>query len=92
MRSRYHVLVVLMSLAGCAASSVEPTASVGAVADASAPPVRKHCDEVLTGSRIPQCNRGDVKVMTREEVERAGLLSNPATANADAPLLPGRTH
>jgi hypothetical protein len=75
MRSRYHVLVVLMSLAGCAASSVEPTASVGAVADAGAPPARKRCDEVLTGSRIPQCNRGDVKVISHDELDRKGTLT-----------------
>jgi hypothetical protein len=32
--------------------------------------------------------RGDVKIVTREEVERAGLLSNPAEATGE--LLPGK--
>lgn len=53
---------------------------------------RERCDTVLTGSRIPQCNRGDVRVMTRQEIEQAGLLFNPAASNADSPLLPGRSH
>ena len=53
---------------------------------------RERCDTVLTGSRIPQCNRGDVRIMTRQEVEQAGMLSNPAASNADSPLLPGRSH
>lgn len=33
---------------------------------------RQHCDTVLTGSRIPQCNRGDVRTITRDELERDG--------------------
>jgi hypothetical protein len=53
---------------------------------------RERCDTVLTGSRIPQCNRGDVRIMTREEVERAGPLFNPAAGNPDMPPLPGRSH
>ena len=53
---------------------------------------RERCDTVLTGSRIPQCNRGDVRIMTRQEIEQAGLLFNPAAGNPDTPLLPGRSH
>lgn len=33
---------------------------------------RERCDTVLTGSRIPQCNRGDVRTSTRDELERDG--------------------
>jgi hypothetical protein len=33
---------------------------------------RQGCDTVLTGSRIPQCNRGDVRTITRDELERDG--------------------
>ena len=35
---------------------------------------RERCDTVLTGSRIPQCNRGDVRTVTRDDIER-----NPVT-------------
>ena len=31
---------------------------------------RERCDTVLTGSRIPQCNRGDVGIVTRDNIER----------------------
>ena len=33
---------------------------------------RQPCDTVLTGSRIPQCNRGDVRTITRDQLERDG--------------------
>jgi hypothetical protein len=44
---------------------------------------RERCDTVLTGSRIPQCNRGDVRIITREELER-----NPPSWNTTNALDP----
>ena len=54
--------VALISLTACA---TPPAAD-------ESPPVQaeEKCAEAMTGSRIRQCNRGDVKVMTREEIER----------------------
>ncbi len=51
---------------------------------------RERCDQVLTGSRIPQCNRGDVKSISRDELERTSpLTGNPNLGNPDSP---GRPH
>jgi hypothetical protein len=83
MQSRLVVCLIALGAAACAAP--EKQAEV-----ATNEPPRERCDTVLTGSRIPQCNRGDVKVMTREEIERQGLLSNPATSTGT--LLPGKSH
>jgi len=33
---------------------------------------RQPCDTVLTGSRIPKCNRADVKAIARDPLERDG--------------------
>jgi hypothetical protein len=63
MRTLLPLSVVALSVVGCATQS-EPTETANAEA------ARERCDTVLTGSRIPQCNRGDVKVITREEIER----------------------
>lgn len=81
MRISSALSVSMLLLAGCQSVPVE-------TAQLEEP--RERCDTVLTGSRIPQCNRGDVKIMTREEVERAGPLYNPATSTGE--LLPGKTH
>jgi hypothetical protein len=82
MRVVFALSASLLLLAGC--ESVP--ADTGQLVEEP----RERCDTVLTGSRIPQCNRGDVKVMTREEMERAGLLSNPAASTGE--LLPGKSH
>jgi hypothetical protein len=47
---------------------------------------RERCDTVLTGSRIPQCNRGDVRTITRDEIERDGYTHR----GTDEPGLPPR--
>lgn len=83
MRTSVALSVLMLALAACQ-SAPEKTALVEEP--------RERCDTVLTGSRIPQCNRGDVRIMTRQEVEQAGFLSNPAASDADHPLLPGRSH
>jgi hypothetical protein len=83
MRTTFVLFASVLALAACQ-SVPENTAQLEEP--------RERCDTVLTGSRIPQCNRGDIKIMTRQEVEQAGLLFNPAASDVDAPLLPGRSH
>jgi hypothetical protein len=83
MRTSLALFVSVLTLAACQ-SVPEKTAQLEEP--------RERCDTVLTGSRIPQCNRGDVRIMTRQEVEQAGMLSNPAASDADTPLRPGRSH
>jgi hypothetical protein len=86
MQSRLVLCLVALCVTACAA----PVAPETKAEVANSEPPRERCETVLTGSRIPQCNRGDVKVMTREEIERQGLLSNPATSTGT--LLPGKSH
>jgi hypothetical protein len=50
---------------------------------------RERCDTVLTGSRIPQCNRGDVRVVTREEMERNPVDFNRPCEKVDCTVMPG---
>lgn len=66
---------VVLLLGGC-----ESTTAPAPTVELKEP--RERCDTVLTGSRIPQCNRGNVKVITREEIERSGEpLGNPTLGN-----------
>jgi len=83
MRTTFALFASALALAACQ-SVPENTAQLEEP--------RERCDTVLTGSRIPQCNRGDIRIMTRQEVEQAGLLSNPAAGDPDTPLRPGRSH
>ena len=73
MRPCLLLSVVVLALVGCAAP--ESAQSPAAAAKTDEPPER--CKEALTGSRIPQCNRGDVRMITREELER-----NPPSWNS----------
>lgn len=59
-------LFVAVFLSGCAATT-PPEASPTTDKPEQ---VAQRCNTVLTGSRIPQCNRGDVHVITRDEIER----------------------
>jgi hypothetical protein len=68
MRTSLTLLIVCLSLFGCAAQTATPPPQASATADGGDQPGR--CNTVLTGSRIPQCNRGDVQVITREELEQ----------------------
>jgi hypothetical protein len=86
MQSRLLTCLIALGVAACAT----PPAPEKQTEVASSEPPRERCETVLTGSRIPQCNRGDVKVMTREEIERQGLLSNPAFSTGA--VLPGKSH
>ena len=81
MHSSLALFVTVLALAAC---QVAPDKTV------LVEEPRERCDTVYTGSRIPRCNRGEVKIMKREEVERAGVLSNPAAATGE--LLPGKSH
>jgi hypothetical protein len=65
MRPILVLSVVVLSLVGCATPEKTETAQ----ADTAE---RERCHTVLTGSRIPQCNRGEVKQITRDELERNG--------------------
>jgi hypothetical protein len=58
--------LVAVFLFGCAASAPPGSPTTAQQPEQSA----ERCNTVLTGSRIPQCNRGDVHVVTREELER----------------------
>lgn len=69
--------VMALLLVGC-----ESTKSPGQAAELQEP--RERCDTVLTGSRIPQCNRGDVRTITRDELERDGY-THRGTDLPDAP-------
>lgn len=70
MKSGLLLSVVLGFLAGCAAVPDEP-----ARATAAAPAPQKRCAEPVTGSRIPQCDRENVKTITRDELDRKGTLT-----------------
>jgi hypothetical protein len=63
MRTNLALFLCVMALAACQ-SVPEQTAQIEAP--------RERCDAVQTGSRIPQCNRGDVRTITRDELERSG--------------------
>jgi len=66
MRISIASLLVAVLLSGCAAA----TPPEGSPTTDKPEQVAQRCNTVLTGSRIPQCNRGDVKVITRDEIER----------------------
>jgi hypothetical protein len=84
MRSALATPVVAMFLFGCAASA--PPGSPPAAQQPEQ--LTERCNTVLTGSRIPQCNRGDVNVVTREELERdPRWIHNPEQCGT---TLPGR--
>lgn len=58
------ILVIgALLVAGCA--TPEPNTTVAEAATA-----QKKCEEATTGSNVKRCDRGDVKVITREELER----------------------
>ena len=63
MRTSLALFVSAVALAACQ-SAPEKTALVEEP--------RERCDTAQTGSRIPQCNRGDVRTITRDEMERDG--------------------
>jgi hypothetical protein len=50
---------------------------------------RERCDTVLTGSRIPQCNRGDVKTVTRDDIERNPVTFQRPCENDSCTRMPG---
>ena len=56
-----------------------------AVAEAATP--QKQCEDAVTGSHVKRCDRGNVKVITREELERnpfpIGLPSTSAGGPAN---------
>ena len=63
MRTSFALFVLVLALAACQ-SVPEKTARLEEP--------RERCDTAQTGSRIPQCNRGDVRTITRDELERDG--------------------
>ena len=50
---------------------------------------RERCDTVLTGSRIPQCNRGDVRTVTRDDIERNPVTFQRPCENDSCTRMPG---
>lgn len=80
MRTSVALSVLMLALAACQ-SAPEKTALVEEP--------RERCDTLLTGSRIPQCNRGDVKTITREEMERNPTFLSRPCENEGCTQLPG---
>jgi hypothetical protein len=76
---RSHLLVSLVPIFVAACAAPEPGPISTAVANGSegaASPSRRHrCAEAVTGSRIPQCDRQDVRAITRDGLERKQTLS-----------------
>ena len=70
MRTSSLLLAAMLALGGCESvpeQTAQPEEHQG------------RCDTMITGSRIPQCNRGDVRVQTRDELERSGFFSSERT-------------
>ena len=65
-----HTSVASLFLAGFLFGCAAATPPEGSPTTDTPEQVAQRCDTVLTGSRIPQCNRGDVHVITRDEIER----------------------
>ena len=63
-------LVLLFAVFAAACSTVDP--KLADSADVSEP-----CVEPQTGSRIKRCVRDQVKVITRDELERSGPFMGP---------------
>lgn len=89
---RSHVLVSLVPIFAAACAAPEPGLLSTAVANgsesATSPPARDRCREAPTGSRIPQCDRHDVRAMSRDSLERSQALDrNPAIKGKESPGL-----
>lgn len=80
MRTSLALFVSVLALAACQ-SVPEKTAQLEEP--------RERCDTVLTGSRIPQCNRGDVRTVTREEIERNPAIFQRPCVNENCIGTPG---
>jgi hypothetical protein len=80
MRKTFALFASVLALAAC--QSVPETTT-------QLEEPRERCDTVLTGSRIPQCNRGDVRVVTREEVERNPVNFYRPCPTEDCRQMPG---
>jgi len=79
MRTTFALFASVLALAACQSvpqKTAQPEES------------RERCDTVLTGSRIPQCNRGDVRVVTRDEIERNPVDFQRPCVNADCTEMP----
>ena len=63
MKNLFALCVLAFGVAGCATPESNDT-----VAETATP--QKKCEEATTGSNVKRCDRGDVKVITREELER----------------------
>lgn len=79
MRVCLAVVLIPLFVAGCATPLSEPSSVAGAGASS-----KKQCAEAVTGSRIPRCDQGSVKVINRDEIERAGAT---ATGSTSAPMI-----
>ena len=79
MRTGLALFVSVLALTACQ-SVPEQTAQVEEP--------RERCDTVLTGSRIPQCNRGDVRTVTREEIERNPVIFQRPCENENCTQMP----
>lgn len=77
MRSCILVSLVPIFAAACAAPGQVPTSTAVATGSegATSPPPRHRCGEAVTGSRIPQCDRQDVRTMSRDDLERRQTLT-----------------
>ena len=80
MRPSLALLAPVLALAACQSVPEEK---------AAVEEPRERCDTVLTGSRIPQCNRGDVRTITRDEMERNPVILQRPCENADCTQMPG---
>ena len=85
---RSYVLVSLVPIFAAACAAPEPGPLSAAVANgseaATSPPPRQRCSEALTGSRIPQCDRRELRVMSRDDIERRQTLDRiPASGGKE---------
>jgi hypothetical protein len=76
---RIYMLASLVTIfaAACAAPEQVPLSTAAATGSevATSPPTRHRCGEAVTGSRIPQCDRQDARVISRDELERKQTLN-----------------
>jgi uncharacterized lipoprotein YajG len=72
MYSHAAVAVVVASslLAACASTPTDGAATPTQEAASR----KERCGEAVTGSRIPQCDRQDVRTVSRDELERRQML------------------
>jgi hypothetical protein len=78
MKTAALILPVAALLVACASTQPQP-AGAAAPGSPGTESAARRCDQTVTGSRIPRCDRSDVRVITREEIERTGMPGGTGT-------------